>query len=288
MFTETVVPPEKPALRGGAGARRPGLLNGTPVWLRLHGALTYLFLYLPVAVLVIYSFSASRSSVVWGGFTADWYIKVWENERLLHALRNSLTLALVSTAIGVAMGTAAALGHARLGARRRSFTESAFYLPLMTPDIVIALALRLYFVKVFAVQPGQGTMIAGHAMLSTCYVFLVTSARLNGFDWRLLEAARDLGANSWQTFRHVLLPFLWPGVAGGALLSLAVSLDEYVIASFLAGPGDATLPVEIAGRIRKSFTPELNALAVLMLLASVLLAILAAVLQHRGVNVKKS
>ena len=125
-------------------------------------------------------------------------------------------------------------------------------------------------------------MMMGHSLLAVCYVFLVAGTRMKRFDWRLVEAARDLGAGDWQVFRHILLPHLWPGVAGGALLSIAVSLDEYVIASFLSGPGTATVPVEVAGMIRKTFTPEINALATLLLAVSVLLAFSALLIWRHG------
>jgi len=259
----------------------PGLLTHTPVWLRLHGAACLLFLYLPVAVLIVFSFSDSASSLVWGGCTGEWYAKLLRNERLLRALGNSAAVAAASTGIGVVLGTLAAAGHAALR-RRRDTVEAALLLPLMAPDIVIALALKLLFVKVCVLGPGLLPMALGHSLLAVCYVFLVAGTRLKRFDWRLVEAARDLGARDWQVFRHVLLPQLWPGIAGGALLSLAVSLDEYVIASFLSGPGAATVPVEVAGMIRRTFTPEVNALASLLLAVSVLLALAALLLWRKG------
>ena len=259
----------------------PGLLRATPVWLRLHSAACLVFLYLPVAVLIVFSFSNSASSLVWGGFTTDWYARLIEDDRLLRTAGNSLTVAAASTGIGILLGTLAAVGHASLH-RRRDVVEAAMFLPLMAPDIVIALALKLWFVKCFHTGPGLLPMTLGHSLLAVGYVFLVAGARMKRFDWRLVEAARDLGASSWQTFRHILLPHLWPGIAGGALLSIAVSLDEYVIASFLSGPGTATLPVEVAGMIRKTFTPGINALATLILALSVLLGLAALLLQRRG------
>ena len=259
----------------------PGLLTRTPWWLRAHSTACVLFLYLPVAVLVVFSFSDSASSMVWGGFTGDWYAKLARNERLLRALGNSLTIAAASTGIGVVLGTLAVVGHAALR-QRRDAVEAVMMLPLMAPDIVIALALKLLFVKVFAAGPGLVPMMMGHSLLAVCYVFLVAGTRMKRFDWRLVEAARDLGAGDWQVFRHILLPHLWPGVAGGALLSIAVSLDEYVIANFLSGPGTATVPVEVAGMIRKTFTPEINALATLLLAVSVLLALSALLIWRHG------
>lgn len=262
-------------------AASPGLLTRTPPWLWLHSAACLLFLYLPVAVLIVFSFSDSASSLVWGGFTGEWYAKLMKNERLLRAVGSSLTIAAASTGIGVVLGTLAAVGHASLR-KRRDTVEAMMMLPLMAPDIVIALALKLLFVKVLVLGPGLLPMTLGHSLLAVCYVFLVAGTRMKRFDWRLVEAARDLGAGNWQAFRHILLPHLWPGIAGGALLSLAVSLDEYVIASFLSGPGTATVPVEVAGMIRRTFTPEVNALATLLLAVSVLLALAALLLWRKG------
>jgi spermidine/putrescine transport system permease protein len=236
-----------------------------------------------VAVLIVFSFSGSASSMVWGGFTTDWYRRLAENERLLRAAGNSLLVAAVSTSIGVVFGTLAAVGHAALR-KRRDVVESAMLLPLMAPDIVIAIALKLLFVKCFHAGPGLIPMVSGHSLLAVCYVFLVAGTRMKRFDWHLVEAARDLGAGSWQVFQHVLLPHLWPGIAGGALLSVAVSLDEYVISSFLSGPGTATVPVEVAGMIKKTFTPEINALATLLILLSVALALAALLLGRRGIR----
>jgi spermidine/putrescine transport system permease protein len=260
-----------------------GLLSSRPCWLRMHGGACFVFLYLPVAVLIVFSFSDSASSLVWGGFTTDWYARLAENPRLIRAVGNSLTVAAASTAIGVVLGTMAAVGHAALR-KRRDVIEGTMLLPLMAPDIVIALALKLWFVKFVQTGPGLVPMALGHSILAVCYVFLVAGTRMKRFDWRLVEAARDLGAGSWQTFRHVLLPHLWPGVAGGALLSVAVSMDEYVISSFLSGPGTATVPVEVAGMIRKTFTPEINALATLLLVLSVLLALAALLLQRMTIS----
>jgi spermidine/putrescine transport system permease protein len=257
-----------------------GLLQHTPWWLNLHSAACMLFLYLPVAVLIVFSFSNSASAMVWGGFTADWYARLAGNERLLRAVGNSLTIAAASTAIGVVLGTLAAVGHATLR-RRRDLVEGTMLLPLMAPEIVIAVALKLLFVKFFRTGHGLAPMVLAQSLLAVCYVFLVAGTRLKRFDWRLIEAAQDLGASRWQALRHVLLPHLWPGIAGGALLAMAVSLDEYVIASFLSGPGTATVPVEVAGMIRKTFTPEVNALATLLLVISVLLAMAALLFLRR-------
>ncbi len=249
--------------------------------LGLHAVATFVFLFVPLGVLVAYSFSSARYATVWGGFSTKWYAKLGENDELQEALWITLKLAGISTVVATFLGTAAALGHWRLRARAARAVESFFYLPVMVPDIVLGLALLIFFSKVVPVERGLGTMVTGHVVFNVCYVFAVVSARLRGFDARLLEAARDLGATPFQAFRHVQLPLLWPGIVGGALLSLAISLDEFVVAYFVTGPGIATLPIRIFAMMKKGVTPEINALATLMLLASVALALVSAFIQRK-------
>ena len=250
----------------------------------LHGLVTYAFLYLPIALLVFYSFSASEFNTVWGGFTSHWYADLTANEDKLLALKNSLTIGFSSTLLGAILGTTAALGHARLTSGKRRLIEVLFLLPIMVPDIVMALALKIYLDRVLHLTADDGMvkLLIAHGLLAMCYVFMVVSTRLRGFDWRLMEAAADLGANRWQAFRHVQLPLLWPGVVGGMLLAFAISLDEYVITSFLRGPGQNTLPISIAADIKHTPKPEINALATLMLLSSVVLALASALVQRKG------
>ena len=257
-------------------------LGNSLLW--VHGAITYLFLYLPIAVLVVFSFSASDFNTVWGGFTTDWYSSLKENEDKLLALKNSLMIGLCSTIVGAVFGTTAALGHARLTSGKRRWIEVLFLLPIMVPDIVMALALKIYLDRVMKLTADDGMvkLIIAHGLLAMCYVFMVVSTRLRGFDWRLMEAAADLGASKWKAFRHVQLPLLWPGVVGGMLLAFAISLDEYVITSFLKGPGQNTLPISIAADIKHTPKPEINSLATLMLLSSVVLALASALIQRKG------
>jgi spermidine/putrescine transport system permease protein len=259
--------------------------NVRPTWagtaLALHTVITFVFLYLPIAVLVAYSFSAARYATVWGGISLKWYAKLVHNDELREALWLTFELALLSTAIATALGTAAAIGHWRLTRAKARAVESFFYLPVMVPDIVLGLALLIFFTKVLPVERGLGTMVAGHVVFNVCYVFAVVSSRLRGFDARLLEAARDLGASPWQAFRLVQLPLLWPGVVGGALLSVAISLDEFVVAYFVTGAGVSTLPIKIFSMMKKGITPEINALATLLLLASLLLALLSIFIQRK-------
>lgn len=242
----------------------------------------FVFLYLPIALLVLYSFSGSRFSSVWGGFSLKWYGSLFNNSDLLGALRNSLAIATTSTVIATIVGTAAALGVYRMPRRFRNVLDTIFYLPILIPDIVLAIALLAFFVLVLHMQLGLTTMILAHVVFNLCYVAAVVSARLRGFDDRLIEAARDLGASPWRAFWSVKFPLIWPGVLGGGLLAFAMSLDEFVISFFVTGPGASTLPITIFSMVKKGVTPEINALASLMLGASVLLASVSILLQRKS------
>jgi spermidine/putrescine transport system permease protein len=249
--------------------------------LAAHAWAAFLFLYAPIIVLVIYSFSASNVASVWGGFTTDWYGRLFQNTSLLSALRNTLILGVTSTIIAGILGTLAALGVQRLRPRPKAILESAFHLPIVTPDIVIGLSLLLTFVLVLQMPLSMFTMIIAHATFNTAYVMVVVTARLRGFDRNFDEAAADLGASAWQTFWRIKFPFLWPGILGGGLLAFAISIDEFTIAFFVSSPESQTLPIEIWSMVRRRTTPELNALATLMLLSSILMATLAALLQRK-------
>ena len=189
--------------------RRP---SWTTLGLGLHMLLTSIFLLVPLVVLVVYSFSGSRYATVWGGFSTRWYVRLVDNVELREALWITLKLGGLSTLLATVLGTAAALGHWRLRGGRTRAVPTFFYLPVMVPEIVLGLALLIFFTKVWTVERGLWTMTAGHVVFGVCYVFAVVSARLRGFDGRLLEAARDLGATPWQAFRLVQLPMMGASV----------------------------------------------------------------------------
>ncbi len=269
----------------GTPAVRSPRCSWTTVALGVHTAVTAVFVLMPLVVLVAYSFSGARYATVWGGFSTKWYVRLFANDELRDALWLTVKLALLSTLLATVLGTAAALGHWRLSvraARAGRAVQSLFFLPVMVPEIVLGLALLIFFTKVWVVERGLWTMTAGHVVFCVCYVFAVVSARLRGFDARLLEAARDLGASPWQAFRLVQLPLMRPGILGGALLSLAISLDEFVVSYFVTGAGISTLPVKIFAMMKKGVTPEINALASLLLMVSVVLALLSVFVQRRG------
>jgi spermidine/putrescine transport system permease protein len=271
---------------------RRGILDGfiEPL-LALNALLAYSFLYLPIAVLVLFSFSASRYASIWGGFSLEWYAKLFHNPDIAQALLNSLVIAAATTLIATVLGTLAALGLERVADRgRASHFDAALTLPILIPDIVQGIALLLFLVLMFngleyaldwRPTLGRTTVIIAHVAFAISYVAVVVRARLSGMDKRLEEAAMDLGANEWQVFQRITLPLIWPGVLSGGLLAFTLSLDEFVITFFTSGPGATTLPIQVWSMVKRGVTPEINALSTLMLLGSIALVTLSVVLQRR-------
>jgi spermidine/putrescine transport system permease protein len=237
--------------------------------IRLVFWLTVIFLYAPVFVLVIYSFNDTRFSARWAGVTLKWYVQLLESRDTLDALRNTLFVSLTSTAIATVLGTLLAIGLYRPAARSNLLVDLVLYLPIIIPDIVIGVAtLALYNVVNFPL--GRVSIILAHVAFQISFVTLVVRARLQGFQPALLEAARDLGASQWQVLWHVLLPLLRPGIAAGALLALALSIDDFVITLFTAGSGSSTLPLRIYSMVKRGVTPDVNALSTLLLFATLI------------------
>jgi spermidine/putrescine transport system permease protein len=257
----------------------------------LNAVLAYTFLYLPIAVLVLFSFSASHYASIWGGFSLEWYARLFHNPDISQALLNSLLIATATTLIAMVLGTLAALGLEHMPDRRHaSHYDAALTLPILVPDIVQGISLLLFFVLVFnglermlGWRPtlGRTTVTIAHAAFAISYVAVVVRARLSGMDRRLEEAAMDLGANEWQVFQRITLPLIWPGVLSGGVLAFTLSLDEFVITFFTSGPGATTLPIQVWSMVKRGVTPEINALSTLMLLASIALVTLSIVLQRR-------
>lgn len=252
-------------------------------WLRANATAVFGFLYAPIAVLVVFSFSASRYSAVWGGFTVEWYARLLEDARLLQALGNSVVVAICAMLISAVLGTFAAVALERGRFRGRETAQTMIYLPVVMPEIVQGIALLIFFALVLPIPLGLGTITIAHSVFGTAYVALMVRARLQGLDPHLEDAARDLGADDWHVFRRVTLPLIWPGVLGGALLVFTLSFDDFVIAFFVTGPGASTLPIEIYSMVKRGVTPEINALATLILLFSVSLIGLSLHLQRRNV-----
>ena len=246
----------------------------TPRWLGSIVAAVYFFLHLPLLVLVVFSFNASRFSVEWSGFTLDWYRRILERSDILAGLRISLVVGLVSTALSTVLGTLLALGLARHRFRGRASLESLLYVPLVTPEIVVGISLLILFAAL-KIGLGVATIVIAHVAFSISFVTVVVLARLAGMDRHLEEAALILGADEWTTFFRVTLPQLLPGVLSGALLAFTLSFDDYVITSFVAGSGSSTLPVVVYGMVRRNIEPTVNAISTLVLVFTSILIYLA-------------
>jgi putrescine transport system permease protein len=251
----------------------------TPLHIAILAA-GFAFLYVPIALVVLYSFNASRLVTVWGGFSTQWYVSLLSNDQLLSAASISLRVALASAALSTVLGTMAAFALQRFGAfRLRTLFAGLLYAPLVMPEVIIGLALLLLFVGL-GIDRGFWTIVAGHTTLGLCFVAVVVQARLDGFDRSLEEAAQDLGASPARTFRSVTLPLIAPAMAAGFLLAFTISLDDFVIASFTSGPGSTTLPMRIYSQVRLGLTPEINAISTL-LIGFVGLSLLAATIINR-------
>ncbi len=256
-----------------------------------HAALVFAFLYVPVLVLILFSFNDTRSVARWTGFSLEWYQRLFGNEALLRAARNSLLIAFVSTVASTVMGTLTALGMDRYRFRLRTSFDAILYLPLVIPEIVMGISLLLFFnLALFpALQPflgtrptlGLPTITIGHIAFNIPFVYVVVRARLVGFDRTLEEAAQDLGADEWKTFRRITFPLLLPGILGGALLAFTLSLDDFLVTVFTAGTASPTMPLYIYSLVRRGVTPEINALSTVLLAASMGLVVLSLVLQRR-------
>lgn len=255
-------------------------------FLQFNSLIVFVFFYAPIAVLVVYSFSDNRNVGVWGGFTLDWYEDFVASRPTRKALWNSLQIAAVSTVVSVVLGTMGALALERFTFRGKRVFDALLYLPIIIPDVTMAVMMLLFFAeasKVLGFSKGFATITLSHIAFNISFVSIVVRARLAGMDDKLEEAAADLYATRWQTFRFVTLPLIMPGVLGGALLALTLSLDDVVITEFVTGPGWTTLPVYVFGLIRKGVTPLINAVSVFMLVASMgLVALSLSVGRLRG------
>ena len=249
--------------------------------LAAHTALVYLFLYAPIAILVVFSFNASRQTAFWTGFTLDWYRRLLDNETLFHAVRNSLLVAGAATVLAVLIGTPAALALARYQTRARRATQALLYLPIIIPEVVLGAALVTFF-GAAGMRLSLTTVVIAHVVFSVSYVTIVVRARLAGLDPALEEAARDLGAGPFETFRRVTLPLAAPGILASALLVFTLSIDDYVITSFVAGVGATTLPLHIYSMLKVGVTPEVNAVSTLLLAGTIALIVIAHRLLGKG------
>lgn len=235
---------------------------------------TFVALYLPIFTLVAYSFNASNSVAIWGGFSLDWYAKAWGNEQIKDATVRSLIIACLAALISTSVATMAALGTTRRRAfRGQTFIYVMINQPLMVPEIVTAVALMILFgiVKQATGIQGLGYIILAHSAFCIPFAYLPIRARLEGMDLTLETAAADLYATPWATFRRVTLPLLAPGMIAGAMLAFVISLDDVVITEFVKSGGQDTLPTYMLGQMRRQLTPEINAVSSMLLVVTVVM-----------------
>ncbi|MCW6038992.1 ABC transporter permease [Spirulina subsalsa FACHB-351] len=250
-------------------------------WQALFTGLMFFYMYLPILVLTVYSFNRSAYSAGWTGFSWRWYGKLFKDGRILRALENSLGVALLAVTLAAILGTMMAVGLAKYRFWGKTLYRGVSYLPLIVPDIAIAVS-TLIFLAVLGIQLSLWTIVIAHVVFCLAYVAIVVSSRLANLDPHLEEAALDLGATPLQAFTQVLLPELAPAIIAGCLLSFVLSMDDFLIASFTAGTGSTTLPMEIFSRIRTGVKPDINALSVLLMLSSGAVALLAEYLRYKG------
>jgi spermidine/putrescine transport system permease protein len=246
-------------------------MNRRSPWLWSTGLLVYAFLYAPLVVVVAYSFNDSRLNAEWVGFTLDWYRKLFQNEEMLFAARNSLIIGLVASAVSTVLGTMAGFALYRYRTRALAVLVLA---PIAIPEILMGVSLLLFFVLV-GITLGMVSIILSHIAFCVGFVAIVVRARLEGMDESLTEAARDLGATPWEAFRLVTLPLIMPGVVAGALMAFTLSIDDFVITFFTAGVGASTLPLQIYTMVKISVTPEVNAVSTLLMLLTLVLILIS-------------
>jgi spermidine/putrescine transport system permease protein len=240
-------------------------------------------LHLPIAVLIAASFNRSRFAMRWDGFTLDWYSRLMERGDILEALRASLVVALVSTALATVFGTLIALGLARHAFTGRRIYQGLLYLPIVTPEIVVGISLLVLFATA-GITLGLGTIMIAHVAFNISFVAVVVLARLQGTGRDLEEAAMDLGAGPLTTFFRVTLPQILPGVVAGALLAFTMSFDDFVITFFVAGVGSTTLPLLVYSMVRRGVEPTINAISTIILVVTTIAILVAYRLREAKTN----
>ncbi len=250
------------------------------IWLKIYSYLVYGFIYAPIIILVIFSFNSQKLNIHWEGFTFHWYKVLFNDDQILLATRNTLLIALISTLVATIIGTMAALAMHRYRFPLYNASETMMYIPIVIPEVVMGISLLVFFVMInFTLS--LTTITLSHIAFNIPFVALVVRARLHGYDKSIDEAAMDLGANEITTFTRVTLPTIMPGVLSGAMLALTLSLDDYVITYFTAGPGSTTLPLRVYSMVRFMVTPEVNALSTIWVLIIFILLVIGQVTQNK-------
>ncbi len=284
MSTSSVAMPAQP--RSRATSR---LVIGQKL-LAANAILVFAFFYTPILVLIIFSFNAGKSGQVWEGVSLRWYSELANDPAILSAFTNTIIVAFVSTALSTIIGTMISLAMERHNFPFKLPLDAVLYMPIIIPEIVIALATLLFFIIVFNMVKnlfgitwglGLPTIIIAHIAFTISFVATIVRARLIDMDPNMEQAARDLYADEWQTFRRVTFPLLMPAIISGALMGFTLSLDDFLITFFVSGPGSTTLPILVYSKVKFGVTPDLNALATLLLVFSIGLVLLAQFLQRR-------
>lgn len=235
--------------------------------------LIYIFLYLPIAVVVLFAFNSNSNNIKFTGFSLQWFSKLVQDASLLGSFGNTIIIAVSSTIVSTIIGTLAAVGMWRYKFKGKGFIDALLYIPVVIPEIILGISLLSLF-SLSHVPMGLLSLIMAHITFSVPFVVFTVRARLFGFDRSIEEASMDLGANRIKTFINVTLPVIFPGVISGALLAFTLSIDDVIISSFTAGPATTTFPIKVMELIRSGITPDVNALTVLILLATACLVII--------------
>lgn len=258
--------------------------RASDVFLKIVVAVVMIFVYAPVAVMVVYSFNNSRANMIWLGFTTQYYTQLFQDQYLWSIFGTTLIIAAVATAIGTVVGTLGAVGFRKHQFFGKELIHYSMYFPIVIPEIVLGVALLLFFDRM-GIALGMPTIIIGNATLILPYVYITVNARLVGMDPSIEEASYDLGADRGYTFFHVILPAIMPGVLSGAFMSFSLVLDELIVTSFLASARITTLPIKVYSMVKKGVTPEINALSTIILF--VCLGCVAAWLIVGGIKEKR-
>jgi len=252
------------------------------LWLRIYTFIVYLYIYIPILILIVFSFNTQKLNISWHGFTLHWYDVLFNDAQVRMATGNTLIVAAVSTVVATIIGTLAALAMTRYRFPGYDASEALMYIPIVIPEVVMGISLLVLFVML-NMTLGLVTITIAHIAFNIPFVALVVRARLNGYDNAIDEAAMDLGADEMTTFRRVTLPTIMPGILSGAMLALTLSLDDYVITYFTAGPGSTTLPLRVFSMVRFMVTPEVNALSTLWVVIVFVILLIGQIAQSRRI-----
>lgn len=250
------------------------------LWLRLYTIGAFVYIYMPIVILMVFSFNTMKLNIRWQGFTLHWYEVLFKDQQVMQATTNTLIIAVISTICATVIGTLAALAMHRYRFPGYTASETIMYIPIVIPEVVMGISLLVLFVMLNFTL-GVPTITISHIAFNIPFVALVVRARLHGYDNAIDEAAMDLGANEMTTFWRVTLPTIMPGVLSGAMLAFTLSLDDYVITYFTAGPGATTLPLRVFSMVRFMVTPEVNALSTIWVLLVFLVLLVGQLAQSR-------